>query len=57
MVLVGPPGSGKTTTLIKRLGQTLDLTWLDEEDELRVQEGRPSPLNAQTRVSSPVLKL
>lgn len=32
LMISGPPGSGKTTTLIKRLGQKLDLQALDEEE-------------------------
>jgi hypothetical protein len=32
LAIMGPPGSGKTTTLIKRLGLKLDLEYLDEEE-------------------------
>jgi hypothetical protein len=32
LLILGPPGSGKTTTLIRRLGQKLDLGALDENE-------------------------
>lgn len=38
LVILGPPGTGKTTTLIKRLGQKLDLETLESE-ERRLVEG------------------
>jgi hypothetical protein len=38
VVLLGPPGTGKTTTLIRRLGQKLDAQFLDEDEQRVVEE-------------------
>jgi hypothetical protein len=40
LLILGAPGTGKTTTLIRRLGQKLDLAALDEGEQKLV--GRPS---------------
>lgn len=36
LIILGPPGTGKTTTLIKRLGQKLDVDTLDERERRTV---------------------
>ena len=44
LLILGPPGTGKTTTLIKRLGQKLDIDSL-EEDEQELVKNFPTALN------------
>lgn len=42
LLILGPPGSGKTTTLIRRLGQKLDKDFLEPEEREIVDRAQPS---------------
>ena len=39
LLILGAPGTGKTTTLIRRLGQKLDTSFLDEDEQLAIRPG------------------
>ena len=37
LMILGPPGTGKTTTLIRRLGQKLDVEFLTKDEQATIQ--------------------
>ena len=39
LLILGAPGTGKTTTLIRRLGQKLDVAFLDESERQAIRNG------------------
>lgn len=42
LLLLGAPGTGKTTTMIKRLGQKLDIAFLEEDERRAIGATSPS---------------
>lgn len=40
LAILGPPGTGKTTTLIKRLRQKLDISFLEDAEKTQVAQSR-----------------
>ena len=45
IAVMGPPGTGKTTTMVVRLRQKLDLAYLDEEELRLVEQPDPAGLD------------